>query len=69
MSEQKLLVSAGSAPAGTELGHWMGWGTGWATPTTFDDYKDEAAQPHTIVIITRKVGGLVNRCLRTICTI
>ena len=55
--------------AGTELGQWMGRGTGWATLTTLDDYKDKAAQPHTIVIITRKVSGLVNRCLRTIFTI
>jgi hypothetical protein len=53
----------------TELGHRMGRGTGWATPTTSDHHKDEAAQPHTIVIITRKVVDLVSRCLRTFCTI
>jgi hypothetical protein len=39
-----------------------------ATPTTSDDFKNEAAQPYTIDIITKNVGGLVNRCLRTICT-
>jgi hypothetical protein len=39
-----------------------------ATPTTSDDFKNEAAQPHIINIITRNVNVLVNRCLRTICT-
>jgi hypothetical protein len=59
----------GGAFSPTELGHWMGRGTRWATPTTLDNYKDEAAQPHIIVIITRKASSLVNRCLRTVCTI
>jgi hypothetical protein len=57
LGQQPSHVTSGSA----RYSHRMGRGTGWATPTTSGDHKDEAAQPHTVVIITKKVGSLVNR--------